>query len=158
MCHRPVLHILIVLSTAVTSPLRGQSVDAEGWTVLDPAAADHVVYVSADGDDASGVVYASDNALLGGDPQLPSGTVSAFRTIASAVADFDEGTAAWVLLRRGDTLYQVTRPLSGVSRERPFVYAAYGSANAAPRHRRSCAPATTRSRSASAARAYATSG
>ena len=127
-----VLSVLLASGLLPAQVLDAQVVDAEGWTVLDPANATYVAYVAAAGDDSRGVVYAAADGRLGPDPQMPLNPVAAFRTVAAAVANFDEGTAAWVLLHRGDTLYEGLRPISGESPGRPFVFASYGPAQAPP--------------------------
>ena len=126
------LSLLLTTCCSLAAPLRAQTLDAEGWTVLDPANATYVAYVAADGDDSLGVVYAPDAPELARGPQDPGRHVRPFRTVAAAVANFDEGTAAWVLLHRGDTLYEGLRPISGESPGRPFVFASYGPAQAPP--------------------------
>src|SRR5690606_36647233 len=76
--------------------------DAQGWSILQPAADSRLVYVdSRDGDDGSGRVYLPSDPEIGPEPQAPRGTVRAFRTLAAASAHTREDAPDWLLLRAG---------------------------------------------------------
>jgi len=62
-----------------------------------------IMYVAANGDDATGVVYAPDNSALGSDPMQPTGAVQAFATYEAARSHMRDFKADWILFRRGDT-------------------------------------------------------
>lgn len=78
--------------------------DNEGWTdftqFLD--ADSRIMYVAADGDDATGRVYSTHDALVGDDPMHPIGPIRPFATFQAARSQMRNFNADWVLFRRGD--------------------------------------------------------
>lgn len=99
--------------------------DSEGWTIFTPSTDSRIMYVSADGNDATGKIYSSIDFT---DPFKPSGEL-AFATYAAAYANTRSGYPDWILVRRGDTF--VESPAwdirSGRSATEPFLIASYGS-------------------------------
>jgi len=114
-------------------PRRWLPVDANGWTILNPAPDSRILYVSSSvGDDATGRAYGASDAAVGGDPTAPAGAVRPFQTIPAAMAKARPGAPDWVLLKRGDSWRDVSiRALPGRSKAAPSVVAAYGPADAA---------------------------
>ncbi len=109
--------------------------DADGWTIFTPHAETQIVYVSTSGDDATGAVYtaASDGATIGTDPFLPTETIKPFKTIKAAAAAVRSGKPDWVLLKRGDVwINEGLQKMSGLSKDAPFLYASYGTAQERP--------------------------
>jgi len=76
-----------------------------GWTDFTQylEADSRIMYVAANGDDSTGVVYAPDDPALGSDPMQPTGAVQAFATYEAARSHMRDFKADWILFRRGDT-------------------------------------------------------
>ncbi len=108
--------------------------DPDGWSILDPANASKILYVSTSGDNDTGEVYSNTATEIGSNPILPSGAIRAFRTIGAAMQNVSNGDAAWILLKRGDVFYQRigNYKKNGESFTRPIVFASYGSSNEPP--------------------------
>lgn len=76
--------------------------DAQGWSVLAPAADSRLIYVdSVSGDDATGRSYSRSDAEIGADPRQPVGSVRAYRSLAAAYAQLRQDQPDWMLLRAG---------------------------------------------------------
>jgi hypothetical protein len=124
-----------VLLSAVSIALAQNvlSRDANGWTVFTPASDSRIVYVSAsDGNDATAQTYTSGAAAIGNDPFLPGGQIKPFKTIAAAFKAVRDSSPDWVLLKRGDTLYEAGDIKTGRSSTQPFLFSAYGPSNERP--------------------------
>ncbi len=108
--------------------------DNEGWTIFTPSPDSRIVYVSAAGDDTTGVVYSSTDAAIGSDPFRPVGPISPYLTYAAAHAQTRKEYPDWILIKRGDTfedtIYASMR--NGRSVTEPFLVGAYGSTGASP--------------------------
>jgi hypothetical protein len=85
--------------------------DVNGYTVVNPGAADQIYYVSAAGSDTNNGLSAS----------------APLKTVAAAAAKTDNGSGDQILLRRGDTFTAAISgwTLSGRSASEPFVIGAY---------------------------------
>src|SRR5690606_1701609 len=107
--------------------------DSQGWTILNPAGASKIIYVSSSGgNDATGVVNSPSDNAVGADPQKPAQAVKAFKTLEAASTRISSGEAAWVLLKTGDTFFENFNPLSGKSATEPMVLSYYGTGTTAP--------------------------
>ena len=108
--------------------------DADGWTIFSPSADSRIVYISRGGSDASGQVYAPTDAAIGDDPFNPVAAVNAFETYAAACAQTRNGSADWILLRRGDefTFSFGSSIHSGRAPDEPFLIGAYGPSGRCP--------------------------
>jgi len=108
-------------------PARWLPTDSQGWTVLRPNAESRLIYVSADGDDATARPYAAASVEVGSDPTQPAGEIRAYRTIAAAKAQLRPEQPDWLLLRRGDAWKEsLGKMASGGGSEAPAVTCAYG--------------------------------
>lgn len=81
-------------------------IDAEGWTMFAPSADSRIVYVSSSGDDVTAEYYLPSDPVIGSDPSNPIGPINAYQTIAAAMLEMREFYPDWMLLKRGDTLYE----------------------------------------------------
>ncbi|MGL1902425.1 MAG: hypothetical protein OCC49_09835 [Fibrobacterales bacterium] len=107
--------------------------DGDGWTLFIPHAETQIVYVSTSGNDATGAAYTATDAAIGEDPFLPTGQVKPFKTIKAAAAAVRSGKPDWVLLKRGDVwVNEGLQKMSGLSKDAPFLYASYGTAQERP--------------------------
>jgi len=130
----------MLLWTAVLVPAMAMSApidlprDADGWTIFSPSADCRIVYISQGGSDASGQVYAPTDATIGDDPFNPVAAVNAFKTYAAAYAQTRNGSADWILLRRGDEFeFSLGSSIhSGRAPDEPFLIGAYGSSGRCP--------------------------
>ena len=115
-------------------PERWLPLDDQGWSVLNPAADSRIIYVSgSEGDDATGVPYATGEHAFGADPMKPTATIRPFKTFAAAMEHARDGQPDWVLLKRGDQWRDVRLAArNGRSASEPFVIGAYGEAPARP--------------------------
>ncbi len=104
-------------------------VDCEGWSTFRATPDTRILYVAADGDDASAEMYRPDNAAIGPDPFKPAGSIKPFRAINTALAKQRPGMPDWILLRRGDTwrgpITEQSLP-PGKSADEPRLIGAYG--------------------------------
>ncbi|WKN45501.1 hypothetical protein [Tunicatimonas pelagia] len=102
--------------------------DAQGWTVLSPSADSRIIYVNATtGNDATSVVYKSDDSAIGSDPSQPTGAIKPFRTIAAAYGQMRNGKPDWMLLARGEEWEESLKLTDGRSGTERSVFSAYGS-------------------------------
>jgi len=103
--------------------------DADGFSKLAPSSDSRIVYVSdSTGQDATGATYDATSPEVGADPFNPTGTVSAFKTIAAALGAVRTGYPDWVLLARGDA-WTISSPInakSGRSAGERSLISAYG--------------------------------
>ncbi|OFZ46915.1 MAG: hypothetical protein A2381_03715 [Bdellovibrionales bacterium RIFOXYB1_FULL_37_110] len=108
--------------------------DAMGWTIFKPSMDSRILYVSAAGNDSTGVVYAPNNSAIGSNPFQPTGAISAFKTYSAAFGQTREGYSDWILFKRGDSFNQVigNQVRSGRSAFEPFLVASYGSSGMSP--------------------------
>lgn len=107
--------------------------DANGWTILNPANADKIIYVSSSqGNDATGIVYTLPSSDIGSNPQNPGSTIKPFKTVAAAEAKVSSGQAAWILFKTGDTFYEEIHPKPGLSKTKPMVFSYYGTGTTVP--------------------------
>ena len=119
---------LLLVQVVACNQLCAKEIDGNGWTILNPAQAEKVVYVSAsNGNDNTGVVYSLPSNMVGKNPLLPTGTIKPFRSIAAATGFVKDGEAAWILLKRGDTFYESLPKVQGKSAQAPAVFSYYGS-------------------------------
>ena len=105
--------------------------DAQGWTMFTPSLDSRIMYVSADGDDATGQVYGASSFP---DPFKPSGE-AAFATYDAAYAHARKGYPDWILFRRGDTFKDQLigrNHINGRSLTEPALIGAYGSSGPSP--------------------------
>lgn len=108
--------------------------DANGWSILTPSADSRLIYVSANGDDATAQTYLPSSAQVGADPYNPSGAILPYATIDAALAQARAGYPDYILLKRGDTWTHdtVIRLKAGRSATERSVLGYYGSAAARP--------------------------
>ena len=100
--------------------------DAKGWTIFTPSPQSIVVYVSSSkGDDITGRAYHSDDANVGGNPFTPNTTIRPYKTFAKAFEQTREGQPDWILIRRGDVLYESIKLRSGKSQTEPSLVSSY---------------------------------
>lgn len=118
-----------VLAAALNLPK-----DTEGWTKFTPSPDTRIMYVSANGDNDTALVYTSANHPDWANPQSPSGTINSFATFAAAYAHLRSGYPDWVLFKRGDTLYDTVGQVEkqGRSTSEPILIGAYGSSGLSP--------------------------
>lgn len=111
-----------------------QQISDTGWTVLDPSKADKIIYVSdSEGNDQTGVIYTPSNSDVFSNPFDSSAAIQPFKTIQQAANQIsDNGEAAWILLKRGDTFYSSLPVKNGLSEDKPFMYSSYGVSNQPP--------------------------
>ena len=78
--------------------------DMDGWTDFTPLleSDSRIMYVAADGNDSTALVYAPHDAQIGDDPMHPLGSVRAFATFQAARSRMRDFKADWILFRRGD--------------------------------------------------------
>lgn len=97
------------------------------WTTFAPSANTNIIYVSSNGDDSTGQVYAA--SQVGSDPFNPTGSIKPYATLAVAMNQARDGMPDWVLFKRGDTFYTDTwiRPRSGQSHSAMSLIGSYGS-------------------------------
>ena len=106
---RPIAIVALALLVNLTnsSGLFGQlPLDAEGWTEFTPSPDSRIVYVSSNGDDASAQFYSPADPEIGSDPFHPVGPINTYHTIAAAMLEMREFYPDWLLINRGDTLYE----------------------------------------------------
>jgi len=86
------------------------------------------MYVAADGNDSTAVVYTQGNHPSWATPFNP-GVIKPYATITAAYAQARWATPDWVLIKRGDTLYQIVPAQLKVGRSvtEPSLLGAYGS-------------------------------
>jgi len=115
-------------------PERWLPLDADGWTVLAPAADSRLIYVSSrTGDDATGRPLAPGDPAVGDDPCRPKGPLQAFKTIAAAKAHARTGHPDWLLLERGNVWDEPLGSLpSGRAAAEPLVVTSYGASATRP--------------------------
>lgn len=112
--------LALVVSAGLPSPASAQhQYNSEGWTLLQPATDTRFVFVSTDGHDAN----------TGRSPAKP------VRTIAKAKSLVRDGSADWILLKRGDVWNETfgVWDLSGRSANERIVIASYGESDARPK-------------------------
>jgi len=108
-------------------PARWLPTDAKGWTVLRPSTESKLIYVSANGDDATARTYSAASIEVGRDPTQPAGKVQAYRTIAAAKVQLRPEQPDWLLLRRGDGWNESLGTLpNGKGPTEPAVTCSYG--------------------------------
>ena len=108
--------------------------DANGWTLFTPSADSRLVYISAQGNDSTGEVYAPSDTAIGSDPFNPQGTIKPFATYAAAFAHTRDHYPDYILFKRGDVFTDTigTSIHSGRSATEPFVIGTYGNSGASP--------------------------
>lgn len=84
-------------------PENYRPIDSEGWSVFRATPDTRILYVAADGDDASAVVYGPDDPAVGADPFNPGKDIKPFHDINTALKKQRPGMPDWILLKRGDT-------------------------------------------------------
>ena len=109
--------------------------DVNGWSILTPSSDSRMIYVDAtNGNDGTAQNYIPADAEIGADPYNPTGPISAYATISSAMAQARDGYPDYVLLKRGETWTHNSgiTPKQGRSSTERSVIAYYGSATARP--------------------------
>ena len=126
-------YILFFVMLIAYGQANSQQIDANGWTILNSANADKILYVSSsDGNDATGAVYTSSDTQVFANPINPT-AIQAFKTIDAAINEIsNNGEAAWILLKRGDTFFEPLTLKNGKSSTQPIVYSSYGTSNEIP--------------------------
>lgn len=120
----------IVLASALSLP-RNES----GWTIFTPSSDSRIMYVAADGNDGTGVVYTNANHPDWSNPQNPSGAINAFATYSAAFANARDGYPDWILFKRGDTFVEdraSNNTIGGRNISEPSLIGAYGSSGLSP--------------------------
>lgn len=88
----------------ISQPRPEFDTDVDGWTdfrpFLEPDS--RIMYVAANGNDATALVYAPHASPIGDDPMQPIGSVRAFATFEAARRMMRDYKADWILFRRGD--------------------------------------------------------
>lgn len=129
----PFASAVVLLFSFLCQPTVFAQLNSDGWTILNPSKASKVVYVSSSsGSDETGTAYALPSGSVGADPQNPSQQINAFKTIAAAELQVNNGEAAWILLKKGDTFYEGLKVKSGNSNTEPAVYSYYGEGTEPP--------------------------
>ncbi|PIB38428.1 hypothetical protein [Maribacter sp. 4G9] len=101
--------------------------DADGFTILTPNENSRLVYVHAsEGNDDTGQVYESGDAVIGDDPTNPNGEVAAFASVAEAFAQMRDGEPDWMLLASGEHWEESLDLNRGRSASERAVITAYG--------------------------------
>src|SRR5689334_20109358 len=105
-----------VLIARLESRLRlSVSQDANGWTVVDPSADTHIIYVSSS---------------AGNDANSGLSTSAPVKTIAKGYSLLRDGMPDWLLLKKGDTWHETLGAgwtKSGRSATEPLLVSSYGS-------------------------------
>jgi hypothetical protein len=113
----------------VAWPENFRPVDDDGWSMFRVTPDVRILYVAAGGDDATAVVYESDDAAVGPDPFNPGDEIKPFADINAALKKQRPGMPDWILLKRGDTwrgpITEQGLP-PGKSAEEPRLIGAYG--------------------------------
>lgn len=109
----------------------GLPLTEDGWHDLSALVQDNrrIVYVSTSGNDGTGAYYTDqDHADIGGDAFAPTGSVTAYQTLAAGYAEIRDGYADLLLLKRGDVWSEslATWTKSGESKTKPIVLGSYG--------------------------------
>ncbi|MGM0487016.1 MAG: hypothetical protein ACQESR_09680 [Planctomycetota bacterium] len=110
-------------------PENYRPVNSEGWSVFRATPDTRILYVAADGDDASAVVYDPGNPAVGSDPFNPGEDIKPFHDINTALKKQRPGMPDWILLKRGDTWRGPITEQSvppGKSAKEPRLIGAYG--------------------------------
>ncbi len=110
-------------------PENFRPVDDDGWSVFRATPDVRILYVAADGDDATAVVYEPGDPAVGKDPFRPGGRIKPFGDINTALARQRPGMPDWVLMKRGDSWRgPITRQAvpPGKSAAEPRLIGAYG--------------------------------
>jgi hypothetical protein len=95
--------VISVHAREVDWPENFRPIDSDGWSIFRATPDTRILYVAADGDDSSAVVYEPDNRAVGPDPFHPAGDVKPFQDINAALKKQRSGFPDWILLKRGDT-------------------------------------------------------
>lgn len=108
--------------------------DSNGWTCPDPSTDTRILYVSASGNDNTGIVYSPNDISIGNDPRHPTGSVLPFKTYQAAFQHVRNAHADWILFRRGDRFSDSigSQIVSGRSPSEPFFIGAYAGSGASP--------------------------
>lgn len=110
-------------------PENYRPVDSEGWSIFRATADTRILYVAANGDDASALVYEPTDPAVGPDPFSPGEDIKPFGDMNTALKKQRPGMPDWILLKRGDSwrgpITEQSVP-SGKSAEEPRLIAAYG--------------------------------
>lgn len=123
--------LLAVLGTAQMAAIENPiplPQDSNGWTVFTPSPDSRIMYVSIDGNDASGRVYSPHDLSNPFDP----GNVESFATFSAAFAQTRDGFPDWVLLRRGDEFSANISPRSGRNASELSLIGSYGASGPMP--------------------------
>jgi len=125
--------IIIVLQLCFTQTQTAFAqlpLDPDGWTVFTPSSDSRIVYVSSSGNDGTAQYYLPSDPAIGSDPYNPVGPINPYQTIAAAMLEMREFYPDWMLLNRGDTLYEsLSNNLqlqSGQSATEVKLFSAYG--------------------------------
>lgn len=135
--------VILCFAFTVSTIVQAQTAlprDANGWTILTPSAQSRIVYVSSSGSDATGKYYSIADQEIGSNPFAPAGSILAYATIAAAFTQTRAEQPDWILIKRGDTLYESLRIRNGLSADQPFVAASYGSSAQRPLLKTGAAP------------------
>lgn len=123
----------LLLFICITVKFFSQEINDEGWTALDGKNAEKVIYISStEGNDATGVIYTPSNLILGDNPVEPIGAVKPFKTIEAVKDVTVSGEATWILFKRGDIFTESLFRTSGATKDKPTVFASYGTQKEMP--------------------------
>lgn len=100
--------------------------DADGWSILTPAADSRLIYVDSQSNDSTGTHYSPSSPQIGPDPTRPVGAVLAFRTLEAAATRLREDSPDWMLLRAGRVWTESLPSRRGRSRTERAVITAWG--------------------------------
>jgi hypothetical protein len=104
-----------------------------GWTMFQPSKNSLIVYVSSsDGNDDTGVAYTITS--IGSDPFVPEAdfNLKPFQTFKAAFEKTRDNQADWILVKRGDNLFESISVRDGKSPTEPFLITTYGESDANP--------------------------
>ena len=108
--------------------------DAQGWSILTPAADSRLIYVANSGNDTTAQTYTPSSAAVGTDPYNPAGAILPYATLDAALAQARAGYPDYILLKRGDTWTRTAMMAmkAGRAATERMVLGYYGSATARP--------------------------
>ena len=123
--------------------------DSNGWAARSYTTsggnAGYVAYVSAAGNDGTGVVYRIGSVTVGADPHAPAGAPATYLTVQAALNALESAMGSaraaqqgLCLVKRGDAVDMTTTgdgmtwKFSGPSVAQPFTLGAYGTSGARP--------------------------
>lgn len=105
----------------------------EGWTIFKASQESIIVYVSSsEGNDETGMAYTTQD--IGDDPFIPDRHIvlKPFKTFKSAFNKTRNNKPDWILIKRGDSLFESINVRNGKSLTEPFLIATYGINNSNP--------------------------